>query len=256
MRNNRRRAGVTLIELLIAVTLVSLLSVGILYAMRVGLLTLERTNDKLLANRRVLGAQRILDQQVSNLISVKTRCNGPRDEQGNGTVPFFHGERYQMRFVSRYTIQEAARGAPQVLEYAVIQGVNNRGVRLVVNEIPYTGPASIDPLCGAVATDPDTGMIIGRYAQVQTGPRSFVLADKLAHCRLSYQVLDQRSGNKIWVEQFQGFFPPQAIRIEMAPLEADSSRLQMTTTVIPVHVFRSSRVVYKDVDEEQDPQYQ
>ncbi len=256
MRKDRGRAGVTLIELLIAVTLVSLLSVGILYAMRIGLITLERTNDKLVANRRVLGAQRILDQQVSNLIAVKTLCNGPRDDAGNGTVPFFHGERHQMRFVSRYTIQDAARGGPQVLEYAVIQGANNRGVRLVVNEMPYTGPSSIDPLCAGTATDPATGMVVGRYAPVQAGPRSFVIADKLTFCRLSYQVVDPRNGNKIWVEQFQGYFPPQAIRIEMAPIEPDPSRLQMTTTVVPVRVFRSSRVVYKDIDEEQDPQYQ
>jgi prepilin-type N-terminal cleavage/methylation domain-containing protein len=251
----RRQAGVTLVELLIAVTLVSLLSVGILYAMRVGLVTLEHTNDKLLANRRVLGAQRILDQQVANMMSIKVQCNGPRDEEGGGTFQFFHGDSYQMRFVSRYGIQDASRGAPRVLEFAVIRAANHRGVRLVVNELPYTGPASTEPLCMGSNPDPATGMPIGRYPPVQTGPGSFVLADRLAQCRLAYQVVDPRGGNRIWVERFQGFFPPQAIRVEMAPLLPDSSRLQMTTTVVPVRLFRSARVVYKDIDED-DPLYQ
>jgi len=38
----RSRAGVTLIEVLIAVSLVSLLSVGILMALRVGMSAMER----------------------------------------------------------------------------------------------------------------------------------------------------------------------------------------------------------------------
>ncbi|MBM3734793.1 MAG: prepilin-type N-terminal cleavage/methylation domain-containing protein [Acidobacteria bacterium] len=247
----RRRRGVTLIELLIAVTLVSLLSVGILFAMRVGLLTLEKTNIRLMANRRVLGAQRILEQQASNLMVVKTLCNGPRDDAGNGTMQFFHGEPGQMRFVSRYSIQEAARGYPQVLEYLVIPGERGIGVRLVVNELPYTGPPSVDPLCVGTGTDPATGFPVGRYPPVQPSPRSFVLADKLARCEFQYQIVDPGKGTRFWARQFQGLLPPAAIRVEMTPLEPDSSRLQMATHVIPVHVFRSTRVVYKDIDEQE-----
>ena len=44
----RRDAGVTLMEVLIAVTLLSLLSVGMLFAIRIGLSTFGKTNDKLM----------------------------------------------------------------------------------------------------------------------------------------------------------------------------------------------------------------
>lgn len=251
MRNRyRTRRGVTLLELLIAVTLVSLLSVGILYAMRIGLMTLERTNDRLLANRRVLGAQRILDQQVANLMIVKTVCGGPRDEFGNGMVPFFHGEQSQMRFVSTYSINAASRGYPQVAEFTVIPGENGRGVRLVVNERPYTGPASIDFLCRSLAPDPLTGQFSGQFVPVQLGAAPFVIADKLAFCRISYQVYNPQNRQKVWVQRFAGTLAPAAIRLEMAPLEPNPSKLAMSTLVLPVRVYRNARLVYKDIDEQ------
>lgn len=251
MRFNRHsRRGVTLLELLIAVTLVSLLSVGILYAMRIGLMTLERTNDRLLANRRVLGAQRILDQQVANMMVVKTACNGPRDDMGNGMVPFFQGEPNQMRFVSTYSINAAARGYPQVAEFTVIPGDKNRGVRLVVNERPYAGPPSIDFLCRNMAPDPLTGQFSGQFLPVELGPAPFVIADKLAFCRMSYQIYNPQNRQKVWVQRFVGVLPPAAIRLEMAPLEADPSKLSMSTLVLPVRVYRNSRLAYKDIDEQ------
>ena len=48
-----RRAGVTLIEILIAVSLLSLLSVGVLWSMRIGFNTMDKTDARLIHNRRV-----------------------------------------------------------------------------------------------------------------------------------------------------------------------------------------------------------
>ena len=49
------RAGLTLIEVLIAVSLVGLLSVGMLWAIRVGVNAMGKSNEKLISNRRVTG---------------------------------------------------------------------------------------------------------------------------------------------------------------------------------------------------------
>jgi prepilin-type N-terminal cleavage/methylation domain-containing protein len=246
----RDERGVTLLELLIAVTLVSLLSVGILYAMRIGLVTLERTNERVLANRRVLGAERILDQQVANMMVVKTVCNGPRDDMGNGMMPFFQGEPAQMRFVTSYSIGAAGRGFPQVVEFALIPGEKNRGVRLVVNERPYTGPASIDFLCRGIGTDPATGQPAGQFLPVELGLAPFVIADRLASSRIAYQIADPRTRKKVWTSHFTGVLPPAAIRIEMVPIESDPGKLSMSTLLLPVRVYRNSRLAYRDIDEQ------
>ena len=46
-----------------------------------------------------------------------------------------------MRLVSTFSLQQAWRGQPQILELFVIPGEDGNGVRLVVNEIPYAGPS-------------------------------------------------------------------------------------------------------------------
>ena len=68
MRGNQR--GVTLLELLIAVALMSLLSLGVLYSMRVGINAMGKTNDRFLKNRRVLGVEKALAAQIAGLMPV------------------------------------------------------------------------------------------------------------------------------------------------------------------------------------------
>src|SRR4051794_15024198 len=48
MNRKAKESGVTLIELLVAITLLSLLSVGMLFAMRVGLNAMGKTNERVI----------------------------------------------------------------------------------------------------------------------------------------------------------------------------------------------------------------
>lgn len=246
----RRRGGVTLIELLIAVTLVGLLTMGILFAMRVGLGAMDAVERKFAGGRRVVGAQRVLDQQIAGLIPVQIQCGGPRE------VPalFFQGERYAMRFVSSYTLEEGARGYPRVVEYLVMPGEQGVGVRLLMNEYIYTGPSTIVPLCMGTAMDNRTQTMSVRLRPVGMGPRPFVIADKLVGCRFSYLLSDGRLARRAWTEQFAGSIPPLAIRIEMAPLTPDPSRMQMASVTVPVRVNRNAMAYYFDIDPPQPTQ--
>jgi prepilin-type N-terminal cleavage/methylation domain-containing protein len=238
-----RLRGVTLIELLIVITLSSLLTVGIMFAMRIGLRAMERTQSRLSDHRRVLGAERGLRQQLAGIIPVAFQCGNP--QMTFGTL-FFQGEPQAMRFISSYSLEEAGRGYPRILEYLVIPGDNNQGVRLVVNERHYTGLASILGLCAGPGVDASGA---ARLVPIEPGPGSFVLADKLAFCRLSYYLHDPRIGRPGWSSQFTGKTPPRAIRIEMAPLAPDATRVQMMTMTLPVRAERYSDEPYADVEQ-------
>lgn len=229
----KREAGLTLIEVLLAVTLVSLLSVGILYALRIGLTTMERAGDRLMWNRRVMGVDRVLRLQIGNLMAVKAACGSA--EGGRGAMaPFFQGEPQTMRFVSSYSLQEAARGYPRILEFQVIPGEHGRGVRLVVNEPLYSGPLSAGALCTAP----------GQFVPVQTGTQSFVLADNLEHCSFSYRRELQAPEFQVWQSVWTQPRPPSAIRIDMAPLEPGAGKLQIMSVTAPVRVTRNPMEEY------------
>jgi len=237
----KREAGVTLIELLIAVTLVALLAVGMMVAIRVGLSALNKSNAKLMANRRVASVERILESELGDVIPVKAKCM-PTPDWPVLTIPFFQGDPQAMRLVSSFSLQQASRGVPMILEFLVIPGEEGRGVRLVVNEHLYTGPIAAGAFCAGQVPDL-TGMMQPVFLPIETGSFSFVLADKLAFCRFSYRFLPPPTNPltplpAIWFIHWPKPFLPNAIRVEMAPLEPDSARVQPVTLTVPIRVNR------------------
>ena len=101
----------------------------------------SKTQNKLMDNRRVAGAQRILLEELQNLVPVVAPCGAGR-ESGGTKAPFFQGEPQAMRLVSTFSLQGASRGMTQILEIFVAPADDGEGVRLLVNEIPYAGPRS------------------------------------------------------------------------------------------------------------------
>src|SRR5579863_7860155 len=65
---NHQEFCVTLIEILIAVSLLSLLSVGMLVAMRLGFSTMDKTDTRLVRNRRVSNTRGIIESEIEGFI--------------------------------------------------------------------------------------------------------------------------------------------------------------------------------------------
>lgn len=233
----RAEAGVTLIELLIAVTLVAMLAVGMLIALRVGLSAMDKSNDRLMSNRRAASVEKILEAEMKGIMPVKAKCMA-EGENPRTTVPFFQGDVQAMRLVSTYSLQQATRGLPMILEFHVIPGEEGRGVRLVVNEHMYTGPLASGAFCSGMIRD-ETGTTVPNFLPIETNPSSFVIADKLAFCRFSYRFLSPDPKIKpLWLTHWNKPLLPSAIRVEMAPLIPDSAKLQLVPLTIPIRVTK------------------
>ncbi len=219
--------GFTLIELMISITLVAALSAGMLMAMRTSLLSLEKINDRLQFNRRVMGMQQILTRQIGGLMPVTSDCAGAR-------IPIFRGDPNALRMVSSYSMAEGARGYPQFDEFRVIQG--EQGLRLIVTEHLYTGPSSTEPYCGGAPLVPG-----------QSAPSSMILADRLASCTFSYreQLPDQPPSSQ-WLPSWDRQDLPGAVKIEMTPLDSSPSLLPVMTVTVPIRITRQVRSWYDD----------
>ena len=236
----RGQAGLTLMEVLVAMSLLSLLAVGTLIALEVGTAASAKTNSRLIDNRRVAGAQRILEQEIAGFMPVNAMC-GAGGEGPKPKMPFFQGEPQAMRFVSTYSLQEAWRGRPQILEFMVLPRDDGKGVRLVVNEHLYSGPMTAGQYCMGPGSQGGGPM----FPPIQTGPMSFILADKLAYCRFSYLTPSQTQGPQ-WSENFGLPRYPVAVRVEMAPFQDDAARLRPVTITERIQVTRSPEIVYED----------
>ena len=238
----KRDAGVTLLELLIAVSLVALLSIGMLYAMRAGLNTMSATNRRVAVNRRTTGAQHILEQQIGGFMPVFANCLSPDNPQGERTA-FFQGIEDGMQFVTGYSITEAQRGLPRVVQMFVGPGKDGAGVRLLENEHPYNGPFGAGEYCLPPQPDPLTGEAVAQYRRPEQQPGSFVVADRLAAVHFFYlegTLLGEKPD--VWVPRWghQNRWP-RAVRIDMQPLDSDPSRVQPVSIVMPLHITRDPK---------------
>jgi hypothetical protein len=227
-----------------------------LFALRIGLMAYSKTNAKLMDNRRVAGAQRILEQELEGIVPAVSPCSGmpeaaPAPTSGaapNGpTFGFFEAAPQAMRLVSTFSLQQAWRGRPQILELFVVPRDDGQGVRLVVNEIPYFGPLAAGRMCTSMAPDPATGISMPHFLPVNAGPNSFVLADKLAFCRFSYLWQPVKPNDPIvWSPVALNSGWPVAVRVEMAPLLIDPSVLQPLTVTAALHLHLSPTIPYGD----------
>ena len=220
-----------------------------LLSLEVALQALHKTDEKLLANRRVAGAQRVLLQELEGLVPVMPPCMG-RPDMADSRFVFFQAEPQTMRLVSTFSLQQGWRGPAQILEMFVIPGEEGKGVRLVVNETPYTRMGAGDA-CADMTPDPVVGLMV-HFTPIVASPKSFVLADQLAFCRFSYLVSPPAPPWTTpalppqWMATATGTGWPAAIRVEMAPLEADPSHLQPITVTAPIRIHRSWQIQYDD----------
>jgi len=245
MTGRSSESGITLIEVVLAVTLLGMLSVGMLEAIRMGFSALDKTDSRLMENRRVAGAQRILEQELGGFMPVKAVCY-PDPGSPQTPFPFFEGHPQSMRLVSTYSLQEAWRGQPRILELQVIPGREGRGVRLIVNEIPYTGAASTGQTCLGMAPNPASGFMMPQFRPIEASPASFVLADKLARCRFSYLEPAKPPDFDQWRTEWVVPRWPRAIRVEMAPLEDNPTRLRPLTITAAIPINRLPDIFYVD----------
>jgi hypothetical protein len=217
-----------------------------LFALRVGLNAMGRTNDHVISNRRVLGVERILTLQVAGFFPTTGLCM-TQPQAPPQRIPFFQGESQTMRFVSSYSLEEAARGYPRILEFTVIPGVEGRGVRLIVNETLYTGPVSTGAFCIGIARDPSAGTPMILWKPAEATPRSFVLADKLAACQFAFKE-ERAAPNEpdLWHARWPHDFTPSAVRIDPAPLDPEPGRLHVPPVVAPFRVNRHPFSEYSD----------
>ena len=216
-----RERGFTLMELMVAITLVAAIATGMLMAMRGGLLSLGKIQSRLEENRRALGIQRILTSQLGGVIPVRTGCNGQNS-------PFaFRGNASAMQMVSTFSIEEGTRGNPRVVEYQVTPDEGGT-VKLMVYERPFTGPASLANFCGEALA-------------IQGSAQFLTAAGRLAYCRFSYRQTDADTEFRgpAWIPAWG--FPnlPTAVRIEMAPAAPDPTRLPILSVTATLRVNRS-----------------
>jgi hypothetical protein len=216
------------------------LSIGILIAMRIGFNTMEKVDSRLVSDRRVSYARRILENEIAGYTYVTAAWQMRRDVFQ--PVPFYQFEPQTMRFVTTYSLTDAWRGRPQIAAFQVIPGDQGRGVRLIVNETPFAGPVQAGEMISGVEPGAPPS-----FFPVIPGPRSFVLADRLSYCRFMYLEALTKAPFQLWRPDWVAPQQlPLGIRVEMAPLDSSPADLHVSAVTVAFNVNRTPGLVYED----------
>ena len=228
-----RRRGMTLIEVLVAVALMSMLSVGLFTALQIGATSWQTTRERLMLDRRVATANAILHSSFASIVPLMAEIP-PERTIGLRQLLFFQGEPDAMRFVSSYSVTEGVRGGLRIVELRVASAP--KGLRMLLNQLPYLGPLSAGSLVAGRVSDP--GFPLGRiiFSPIRAMPASLIIADELAQCTFSYLRRPRRRDEpSAWLPYWHGRDSlPAAIRVSLSP----SSR---EARVLPVSIITAVR---------------
>jgi prepilin-type N-terminal cleavage/methylation domain-containing protein len=233
MRNPR--AGLTLMEVLVAIALLSLLSVGILTAMRVGSTAWRRANADLMLDRRIAAANSIFHAELEGIFPAWAEFQDPATRISTVFV-FFQGQPQSMRFVTSYSLDSGPRGGLRIVEMQVTS--TERGQRVLLNEQIYGEPRTAGRL--VTGTIQERGGMRLLFAPIVPQPSSFVIADELGSCAFSYRAVLQLGEPEKWTPEWSDQYKlPTAISIQITP-RGDSARLHAVTVTVPIRSVLSA----------------
>lgn len=232
-RRGRVEAGITLLELLVSITIVSLLATTALFAWRVGSSAWQRASKRLEKDRTVLAVHQLLEEQIASMVPY------PAVSESGAREVFFQGEPGTARFVSRYSLAHRSTSGLYLIEYHVVEQPEGTK-QLLLNESPVWGSQELGTLLGTAENTPQGS--VRKFLPFARGPQTIVLLDGLQECRLEYYRIPGPNQPGTWTDQWtvRSEEAPQAMRIH-ARAPADPGELRPVTIVATVRNFSRRR---------------
>lgn len=217
----------TLVETLVAFTLLGMFSLGLVTALQTGVGAWQESREAVALDRRIANANNLLHAELAGVVPVVAKP--PPDRPDVPRFPFFHGGPEEMRFVSSYSLEAGVRSGLRVVELSVIAG--REGLRLILNELPYRGPRSLGGFVLQATPDPTSfsGRRLG-FAPVRARADSLIAADRLLFCRFSYlRYPREREAPGEWIPVWDDLRRvPVAVRVELAPATVEAGLQPVT----------------------------
>ncbi len=192
--------GVTLLELLVVVTLLGLVSLGLLFSLRIGSSAWHRGNARMLADRRVVAAAGLLSAQLADAQARRIRW-GPQERQVQ--FAYFDGAPDRLRFLTSYSLRAQARGGLWLAEYFFARAEDGT-CDLLYNERPFQDDADVASTVEAANFDPAArgGRWQIVFVPAQRDASTRVLYRGLKECHFEY-LIESPQGEAHWGPEWE-----------------------------------------------------
>jgi type II secretory pathway component PulJ len=218
-------------ELLISMTVLSLLATTILFSWRIAAGAWQKASTHLERSRTVLAVNQLLEEQIASMVPYRVATS-------SGTPAlFFQGEGQTARFLSRYSMAGRANSGLYRIEYQIFDAPDGTK-QLLMNEYAVRSREELGSLM--TAPEPSLAEQLFRFAPFQNTAQTFTLLNGLKDCRFEYYKppiqLEPGSWVSLWSSIQQDLPRSMAIRI-VTP--ANTADLMPVSIVAAIRNFSS-----------------
>ena len=221
----------TLVEVIVAMSLLGLLSAGLFTAFQVGVSSWVTTRERLMLDRNIAGQNQRFHALFAGIVPLEARV--PPDRAiGVRPFPFFQGEPQSMRFVTSHSITAGSRGGLRITELQVVDAPG-KGRRVLLNQLPYRGPFSAGSFVSGWVPIPEPPGRQLVFEPIRALPNvSLIIADQLADCGFLYLERPRsRDDPSRWVPRWRDLHRlPGAITINLTPASREARLLPVSIT--------------------------
>jgi general secretion pathway protein J len=218
-KNNeiRQESGFTLLELLIAITLLAMLAVGIWSVLSISIRSWSRGTDAIDINQRHRSTLDMVQKQIASMYPLYAPIS--RDTNMQSSV-IFSGTENSLRFISLSSLQLFDDSGLMIVSYEMDRDAEGNAF-LAEKEMRYTGQ-SLDEL-------------------VLSTSRSISIFDDLQSCNFEYYDPGDADNPAQWVVEWDGSALqrlPAAVRMTMIAQDSQAGTINRQI-IIPLHAQAS-----------------
>ena len=239
LRIPRRRGsatGLTLLEVMTAITISGLVALGVLTSVRIGMRAWEKEQEAVLRLRRVTGVEDLVQLQLANVV-LRTTSVVLADRRLD--LPFFFAEEDRLLLLSSYSALQRGRGGIVVADYFAEQQ-GDRTWRLWLDEQPALDSEQLGKRVAAVETEPEGPRPV--LMPFERG-RAVLLLEGLRECRFQYR---RERPEPAWLSRWSllsSYEMPAAIALQLRADEAQWKGLTPLPVVVRLAVGGTLRTI-------------
>ncbi|MBI4460963.1 MAG: prepilin-type N-terminal cleavage/methylation domain-containing protein [Acidobacteria bacterium] len=224
-----RASGFTLLELLVSITMVSLLVTTVLFGWRIAASAWGKASSRLEEERTVLSTHMLLQEQMASMTPQQAWV------EGSGREVFFQGEPQAARFVSRYSLVHRAQSGLYLIEYQIAMQPDGTE-QLLLNESPVNSNEGLGNQIAGADMVPEGRKL--RFAAFEPGAKTVRLLQGMQEIRFEYFRAASFSQPGEWTDQWLNFNNelPRAMAIRVVS-RAESGALKPVSIVAAVRDF-------------------
>ncbi|MFN8005686.1 MAG: prepilin-type N-terminal cleavage/methylation domain-containing protein [Terriglobia bacterium] len=236
-RKDPVQGGFTLMELLVSLTIMSLLAVAIHYGFRIGLRAWERGDQRVSRLSALNTAADLLNRQLASMVPYYSRQN---IDETPYELLVYQGTDVGIRFVSTFSADGRGSAGLRLVEYLSIPEEGGTTYSFLINETPFQDDESLGATLVSRLEKKEDGSVLPEFLPIQPTKTSIHLLEGLESVKFAYFEIPKKA-RASFDSSFRprGSYLPAAVELKFHWKETEISAQRNLSVYVPIRTSSS-----------------